>query len=186
MSCFRKRKKKSKKYHFWPKRQKIVIFKGYFRFFQEPHFVKSWGFFRCVQCIKTLLLSYQKLGGSKNYPTWKKRSKKNSEKNSNQGAKRNKKMGGRCHVITLGVFPFKNGTLYYTVYGRIQCRIKRRTRYSVGQDTEQAAKYPATMWGVVWEAFNWYSSHRAQNQFLLPVRTSSAFDQSRYGVDWAE
>ena len=26
-------------------------------------------------------------------------------------------MGGRSHVITFGVFPFKNGTLYYAVAG---------------------------------------------------------------------
>ena len=55
------------------------------------------------------------MGGFKKLPDMKEKVKKNSEKKSNQGAKRNKKMGGRSHVITFGVFPFKNGTLYCTV-----------------------------------------------------------------------
>ena len=53
-------------------------------------------------------------GGSKSYPTWKKGLKK-FPKNSNQGAKSDKKTGGKSHVITFGVFPFKFGTLYSTV-----------------------------------------------------------------------
>ena len=44
------------------------------------------------------------LGGSKSYPTWKKRSKKFLNFFlSNQDAKWNKKMGGRSFVITCGV-----------------------------------------------------------------------------------
>ena len=43
-------------------------------------------------------------GGVKSNPTWKKRLKKNSKKKSNQGAKWNKKMGGRSFVITCGAF----------------------------------------------------------------------------------
>ena len=51
------------------------------------------------------------LGGSKNYPTKKKKIKKKIQKFfSNQDAKWNKKMGGRIFVITCGVI----GTLYRT------------------------------------------------------------------------
>ena len=48
------------------------------------------------------------LGGSKSYPTWKKRSKNVPKKVLNQDAKWNKKTGGRSCVITFGVI----GTLY--------------------------------------------------------------------------
>ena len=40
-----------------------------------------------------------------------KRPKKILNKKSNQDEKWNKKMGGRSHVITFGVFPVYNGTL---------------------------------------------------------------------------
>ena len=55
-------------------------------------------------------------GGVKKLPNMEKKVEKKFQNFfSNQGAKRNKKMGGRSHVITFGVFPFKNGTLYCTV-----------------------------------------------------------------------
>ena len=50
-------------------------------------------------------------GGQKVDQHGKKFVKKILKKMSNQGAKRNKKMGGRSHVIIFDVFPFKNGTL---------------------------------------------------------------------------
>ena len=50
----------SKNIHFLPKLPKMVIFGGVSRFFETPYFVKSWGFLRCIQWIKILLLSYQK------------------------------------------------------------------------------------------------------------------------------
>ena len=40
--------------------QKCYFFKGYSWFFPKPFFVKSWGFLHCGQCIRTLLLSYQR------------------------------------------------------------------------------------------------------------------------------
>ena len=58
-SFWKKSRKTSKKYHFWPKLPKMVIFLGFSWFFQKPYYVESWGFLCCVQCIETLLLSYQ-------------------------------------------------------------------------------------------------------------------------------
>ena len=52
------------------------------------------------------------LGGQKITRHGKKVEKKFQQKFQIRGAKRNKKMGGKSHVITFGVFPFKNGTLY--------------------------------------------------------------------------
>ena len=40
--------------------QKWLFLKVFFWFCGQPYFIKSWGFLRCVQCIRTLLLSYQK------------------------------------------------------------------------------------------------------------------------------
>ena len=40
--------------------QNMIIFGGYSCFFQKSYIFKSWGFLRCIQCIRTLLLSYQK------------------------------------------------------------------------------------------------------------------------------
>ena len=54
----KKSRKSCKKYHLLTKLPKMVIFGGFSWFFQKPHFVESWGFLCCVQCIKTLLLSY--------------------------------------------------------------------------------------------------------------------------------
>ena len=34
-------------------------FSQFLRCFQKRYFIRSWGFLRCIQCIKTLLLSYQ-------------------------------------------------------------------------------------------------------------------------------
>ena len=39
--------------------QKMANFGSFPWFLQKRHFIKSWNFFRCIQCIKTLLLSYQ-------------------------------------------------------------------------------------------------------------------------------
>ena len=39
---------------------KWVFYEVFLGFFQKPYFVKLWGFLRCIQCIGTLLLSYQK------------------------------------------------------------------------------------------------------------------------------
>ena len=44
----------------WPKRPKMVIFEDFSWFFGQPYIVKGWGVLRCVQCIRTLLLSHQK------------------------------------------------------------------------------------------------------------------------------
>ena len=99
--------------HFW-------LFLGSFSwFFQERCFVESCGFLRCVQCPKTLNLSYQKQhleifsnfspkGGSltvKKLPGAEKKVKKNfKKKNLKDWTKWNRKMGGRSCFITSGAF----------------------------------------------------------------------------------
>ena len=102
------------------------IFLKFSLFFQKPYFVRSCGFLRCVQCIKTLLLSNQKLsldnfsnffiirvfGGVQKLPGMEKRLKKNIENILNQGAKWNKKIAGRSFVIICGAF---NDTLLFRV-----------------------------------------------------------------------
>ena len=55
----KKSRKTSKNYLFWQKLQKRPIFQGFSWFFPKPYFEKTWGFLRCIQCIRTLLLSYQ-------------------------------------------------------------------------------------------------------------------------------
>ena len=56
------------KYRFWKKLEKMLKifilekkgnFGGFSWFYQKRYFSKSWGFLRYIQCIKTLLLSYQ-------------------------------------------------------------------------------------------------------------------------------
>ena len=49
-----------KNYNFLPNLPKIVIFGGKPWFFQKPYFVKNWAVLCCIQCIRTLLLTYQK------------------------------------------------------------------------------------------------------------------------------
>ena len=44
----------------WPKIAKLCNFGGYSVFFQKWYLTKRQGFLRCVQCIKTFILSYQK------------------------------------------------------------------------------------------------------------------------------
>ena len=41
-------------------KKKMGIFGSFSLFFQERYIVESWGLLRCIQCIRTLLLSYQK------------------------------------------------------------------------------------------------------------------------------
>ena len=109
----------------------MVFIGGFSGFVQKPDIVMSCGFLCCVQCIKTLLLTYQKLfldylsnfsslgetfvilGGQKVTQHGKKGPKKFPFFSSlNQDAKWNKKMGGRSFVITCGVI----GTLYTLQY----------------------------------------------------------------------
>ena len=57
---FKKLRKTSKNYYFWCFWLELGIFESYSSFIQNPYFVKSWGLMHCFQCIRTLLLSYQK------------------------------------------------------------------------------------------------------------------------------
>ena len=43
-------------WQFWPF---LTIWAGFSWFFHKQDFAESWGFLRCIQCIKTLLLRYQ-------------------------------------------------------------------------------------------------------------------------------
>ena len=38
---------------------KKAFFKGFSSFIEERYIAESWGLSRCIQCIRTLLLSYQ-------------------------------------------------------------------------------------------------------------------------------
>ena len=49
-------RKTSKKLHFWRKK---CLFGSFSWFFQEQYIVESWDLLRCIQCIRTFLLSYQ-------------------------------------------------------------------------------------------------------------------------------
>ena len=40
--------------------KKIVTFRGSSKKFQRPYILKSWGVLGCIQCVRTLLSSYQK------------------------------------------------------------------------------------------------------------------------------
>ena len=45
-------------YHVLPFWSKILFFESFLGFFQKREIIRSRGFLRCVQCIKTLLMSY--------------------------------------------------------------------------------------------------------------------------------
>ena len=108
--------------HFWPFWSKHDHFWRLFLIFSETIPCQELGFFalRSVHQDASFELSKTAfgqffiffilrgdpfdLGGSKSYPTWKKRSEKISKFfSSNQDAKWNKKMSGRSFVITCGV-----------------------------------------------------------------------------------
>ena len=55
----KKSRKTLKNWHFLQFLPKTVIFWGFSWFFQKPYIIKRWGFLHCIQCIRTLLLSYQ-------------------------------------------------------------------------------------------------------------------------------
>ena len=46
--------------HFWLFWLKMGTLWGFTWFFQKSYFVQTWNFLRCIQCIRTLILSYQK------------------------------------------------------------------------------------------------------------------------------
>ena len=108
--------KMAKNCHFW---RGYFIFSGTILCQEQGFFVlHSVHHYASFELSKTIFGQFLKLviirgfGGLKNLPNLgKKRLKKIPKFFSNQGAKRNKKMGGRSHVMTFGVFPYKKGTL---------------------------------------------------------------------------
>ena len=138
------------KYHFWKKQEKLPkspkkcaiwkktgIFGVFSWFFQKRYFAKSCGLLRCIQCIKTLILSYQNQqsdnffdfspsggtldiwGGQKVTRSGKKRLKKFLKKNLKGCTKWNTKIGGRSFDITCGAFG--HGLLFCGIGSFIKC-----------------------------------------------------------------